>query len=95
LLAAFSFSHIGESAPGKDLARFSTSRKLRKLQSVQGRDHVVRREKNESQLNVVAAQFTRCTKSGHRLVETLHLAAFKADTLSRFSLTLKIGRVKP
>jgi hypothetical protein len=36
-----------------------------------------------------------CTKSGHWLVEPLHSTAFKADTLLRFSLTPRTGRVKP
>jgi hypothetical protein len=35
-----------------------------------------------------------CTKSGQGLVDKLHSIACKVDRVPRFSLTLKIGRVK-
>jgi hypothetical protein len=52
------------------------------------------RENNELEASFAKARFTTCTKSGHWLVKALHSTAFRADTLPRFLLTLRMERVK-
>jgi hypothetical protein len=98
VLAAFSCAQFLESldsALHKDSAKFSTLGNPDEFFQQHEAAALCARQQRTGSGSPRGLALPACTKSGHWLVERLHSAAFKADTLSRFSLTPGIGRVKP